>query len=80
MPQSLLSSWKTYELFFMDCSLKEFCKKIGEGVYGEVFFRSSSPKHQASVIKVIPIEGSLHVNGEPQKTFKEIISEVRVAQ
>lgn len=60
--------------------MKKYCKKIGEGVYGEVFFHSSSPKHQASVIKVIPIEGSLDINGEPQKTFKEIISEVCVAQ
>ncbi|XP_034235279.1 uncharacterized protein LOC117641772 [Thrips palmi] len=65
---------------FLDCypsSMKEQCQKIGEGVYGEVFLYSGNP---VSVIKIIPIEGKMEVNGEPQKTFKEIFSEVCIAQ
>jgi hypothetical protein len=42
------------------------CKEIGEGVYGEVFL---SAGQQKSVLKVIPIEGDVIVNGEPQKKF-----------
>lgn len=50
------------------------CKKIGEGVYGEVFMYNSD-----TVLKIIPIEGQDKVNGEPQKTFEEILSEVVIA-
>jgi serine/threonine-protein kinase haspin len=52
------------------------CKKIGEGVYGEVFL-SEGQDH--SVLKVIPIEGEACVNGEPQKKFEEILSEIVIA-
>lgn len=65
---------------FFPSSMKKNCKKIGEGVYGEVFFFSGSAHRAPSVIKIIPIEGKMEVNGEPQKTFREIISEVIVAQ
>ncbi|XP_026280322.1 uncharacterized protein LOC113207823 [Frankliniella occidentalis] len=68
---------------FQDCylpSMKKNTKKIGEGVYGEVFFYSGSSHRLPSVIKVIPIEGSVDVNGEPQKKFHEILSEVCIAQ
>ena len=60
--------------------MKSCCHKIGEGVYGEVFLHAGSGNRKPSVIKIIPIEGDLDVNGEPQKTFKEILSEVCVAQ
>lgn len=60
--------------------MRSNCQKIGEGVYGEVFLYSGSRDRKPSVIKIIPIEGELEVNGEPQKTFKEILSEVCVAQ
>nr|CAD7405841.1 unnamed protein product [Timema poppensis] len=53
-------------------SFLDKCSKIGEGVYGEVF----SCEESCSVIKIIPIEGNQLVNGEPQKTFKEILSEI----
>lgn len=59
--------------------MKKKCKKIGEGVYGEVFLYSESG-NPVSVIKIIPIEGVMEVNGEPQKTYREIFSEVCVAQ
>ncbi|KAI5740622.1 hypothetical protein M8J76_005597 [Diaphorina citri] len=50
------------------------CKKIGEGVYGEVF------KLNNSVIKIMPIEGDQSVNGEEQKKFREIFSEIMVTK
>jgi len=52
------------------------CRKIGEGVYGEVFLSEGQEK---SVLKIIPIEGEVLVNGEPQKKFEEILSEVVIA-
>lgn len=56
----------------------EYCRKIGEGVYGEVFLYEYLDKK--SVIKVIPIEGEKLVNGEPQKKFNEILSEIVIAK
>ncbi|XP_045188775.2 uncharacterized protein LOC123546503 [Mercenaria mercenaria] len=55
------------------------CKKIGEGVYGEVF-RSFNTDGEAVAIKVIPIEGDFEVNDEPQKKFAEILPEVVIAK
>ncbi|KAG7197141.1 hypothetical protein KM043_007227 [Ampulex compressa] len=54
------------------------CRKIGEGVYGEVFLYEYDG--QKSVIKIIPIEGKELVNGEPQKKFAEILSEIVIAK
>ncbi|XP_011309153.1 uncharacterized protein [Fopius arisanus] len=54
------------------------CRKIGEGVYGEVFLFDNGKER--SVIKIIPIEGSDLVNGEPQKKFDEILSEIIIAK
>lgn len=54
------------------------CKKIGEGVYGEVFMYESD-LHGPAVLKVIPIEGELLVNDEPQKKFSEILSEIVIS-
>ncbi|XP_012288474.1 uncharacterized protein LOC105704105 isoform X2 [Orussus abietinus] len=42
-------------------SFLEQCRKIGEGVYGEVFLHDDGEKK--SVIKIIPIEGTKLVNG-----------------
>ena len=65
-------------LFF---SLLECSKKIGEGVYGEVFMTRPNPNSMdgARVLKVMPIEGDQEVNGEPQKKFHEIISEIVIS-
>jgi len=56
----------------------EHCHKIGEGVYGEVFLYECDDKK--SVIKIIPIENEQLVNGEPQKKFNEILSEIVIAK
>ncbi|KAJ6648306.1 Serine/threonine-protein kinase haspin like [Pseudolycoriella hygida] len=54
------------------------CRKIGEGVYGEVFMYKTDAG-RAVVLKIIPIEGTLEVNGEPQKKFDEVLSEIVIA-
>lgn len=54
------------------------CKKIGEGVYGEVFMYKP-PNEAPVVLKIIPIEGELLVNGEQQKGFDEILSEIVIS-
>ncbi|KAJ6648322.1 Serine/threonine-protein kinase haspin like [Pseudolycoriella hygida] len=54
------------------------CRKIGEGVFGEVF-RYKTDAGRAVVLKIIPIEGTLVVNGAPQKKFDEILSEILIA-
>lgn len=53
-------------------------KKIGEGVYGEVFCYTSDD-NVPIVLKIIPIEGDLLVNGEQQKRFDEILTEVLIS-
>ncbi|KAG7165818.1 Serine/threonine-protein kinase haspin-like [Homarus americanus] len=57
------------------------CKKIGEGVYGEVFMTRPNPNNLegATVLKIMPIEGRFEVNGEPQKMFEEILSEIVIS-
>ncbi|XP_024875583.1 uncharacterized protein LOC112456988 isoform X1 [Temnothorax curvispinosus] len=59
-------------------SYLEHCCKIGEGVYGEVFLYEYDGKK--SVIKIIPIENEQLVNGEQQKKFSEILSEIMIAK
>ncbi|KYN28951.1 Putative serine/threonine-protein kinase haspin like protein [Trachymyrmex cornetzi] len=66
-----------FEDCFPDLYLKH-CHKIGEGVYGEVFLHECEGKK--SVIKIIPIESEQLVNGEPQKKFNEILSEIVIAK
>ncbi|XP_014249262.1 uncharacterized protein LOC106666517 isoform X2 [Cimex lectularius] len=50
--------------------------KVGEGVFGEVFLIMK--EKQKSVLKIIPIEGDFPVNGEKQKTYSEIYSELLI--
>lgn len=66
---------------FQECypkSLTQNCHKIGEGLYGEVFLYRN-PLGGTTVMKVIPIEGLQMVNGEPQKSLKDALSEVVIA-
>jgi serine/threonine-protein kinase haspin len=64
--------------FVLVRSALQNCQKIGEGVYGEVFLYRNQ-NGGTSVMKVIPIEGDLIVNGERQKKFDEILSEIVIA-
>uniref|UniRef100_A0A8B9G302 Serine/threonine-protein kinase haspin n=1 Tax=Amazona collaria TaxID=241587 RepID=A0A8B9G302_9PSIT len=54
------------------------CKKIGEGVFGEVFQVGSERGPVA--LKIIPIEGTERVNGESQKSFGEILPEIIISK
>uniref|UniRef100_A0A8B9C6J3 Serine/threonine-protein kinase haspin n=1 Tax=Anser brachyrhynchus TaxID=132585 RepID=A0A8B9C6J3_9AVES len=54
------------------------CKKIGEGVFGEVFQIDS--KRGPVALKIIPIEGTERVNGESQKSFGEILPEIIISK
>ncbi|XP_074746516.1 serine/threonine-protein kinase haspin [Strix uralensis] len=54
------------------------CKKIGEGVFGEVFQINSERGPVA--LKIIPIEGTERVNGEAQKSFGEILPEIIISK
>lgn len=47
-------------------------KKIGEGTFGEAF------KAGNVVLKIVPMEGTVLVNGEPQKRAEEILAEVAI--
>lgn len=53
------------------------CRKIGEGTFGEVYRISLGSK--TSAIKIVPIEGSLVVNGERQKTAAQILPEAIIS-
>ncbi|XP_066189552.1 serine/threonine-protein kinase haspin [Sylvia atricapilla] len=54
------------------------CKKIGEGVFGEVFQIDSERGPVA--LKIIPIEGTEKINGEAQKSFGEVLPEVIISK
>uniref|UniRef100_A0A6P4EDY2 Serine/threonine-protein kinase haspin homolog n=1 Tax=Drosophila rhopaloa TaxID=1041015 RepID=A0A6P4EDY2_DRORH len=59
--------------------------KIGEGAYGEVFRYTANRKknvklHNDLVLKIIPIEGSIKINGEEQKTYSQILPEIIITQ
>ncbi|XP_015372211.1 PREDICTED: uncharacterized protein LOC107167591 [Diuraphis noxia] len=52
-------------------------KKVGEGVYGEVFSYSSG--NRCTIVKIIPIEGEVNINSEQQKKMFEVYSEIVIA-
>ncbi|CAH0720204.1 unnamed protein product, partial [Brenthis ino] len=62
---------------YPDTVLKN-CRKIGEGVYGEVYLWRARDG-RARVLKIVPIAGNIKVNGEDQKDYHEIISEIVIA-
>lgn len=49
-------------------------RKIGEGTFGEAF------KEGSRVVKIVPVEGAILVNGEKQKTAQEVLAEVVVTR
>ena len=52
--------------------------KVGEGAFGEVFLINSCEENKP-VLKVVPIDGDLQVNGEEQTSIEDILSEVRIS-
>lgn len=54
------------------------CRKIGEGVFGEVFLNETAKS--SYVLKIIPIEGAEEINGAQQKKFDEILQEIVISQ
>ncbi|KAH8395617.1 hypothetical protein KR222_003721, partial [Zaprionus bogoriensis] len=55
--------------------------KIGEGVYGEVFkYTPKNNPNTSVVLKCIPIEGDVTVNGETQKTYEQILPEIIISK
>ncbi|KAA3673739.1 serine/threonine-protein kinase haspin [Paragonimus westermani] len=62
--------------------------KIGEGCFGEVFRTVASTNsstgdetvEQIVAIKLVPIEGKVLFNGDSQKSFNEVLSEVIVSK
>ncbi|XP_076646653.1 haspin isoform X2 [Halictus rubicundus] len=76
LERCLQQDYIPFSTYFSESYLNH-CRKIGEGVYGEVFLHELDD--EKSVIKVIPIEGNEYVNGEPQKKFHEILSEIVIA-
>lgn len=64
-----------YSIFILRFSNK--WKKVGEGVYGEVF--SYSNGYRCTIVKIIPVEGEVNINGEEQKKMFEVYSEIVIA-
>ncbi|KAK9509663.1 hypothetical protein O3M35_006927 [Rhynocoris fuscipes] len=62
----------------LDHSALEEAIKVGEGVYGEVFMITRPTRK--NVLKIIPIEGDFLVNGEKQKRYEEIYTELIIAK
>lgn len=65
-------------LFILEFSSLKNCRKIGEGVFGEVFLNQAAKS--SYVLKIIPIEGTLEINQAQQKRFDEILQEVIITQ
>ncbi|XP_022339342.2 uncharacterized protein LOC111134522 [Crassostrea virginica] len=61
----------------INASMMKQIKKVGEGVYGEVF-RTKRGKNSVA-LKIIPVEGDFEVNDEKQKSFEEILPEIVIS-
>lgn len=72
-----MNSLFKYNIIFNFIRGRKIWKKIGEGVYGEVFSYSSNKK--IIVVKIIPIQGDTLINGESQKKMNEVYSEILIA-
>ena len=52
--------------------------KLGEGAFGEVFAMGTADREKP-VLKVVPIGGTVEINGDVQTTLEEISSEVLIS-
>lgn len=68
-----------YFLFSLTRRVLKKCRKIGEGVFGEVFLNETYAR-SSYVLKIIPIEGVEEINGALQKRFHEILQEIIISQ
>lgn len=75
---SLFLSFFRFESRYNNRALKK-CRKIGEGVFGEVFLNEINAR-SSYVLKIIPIEGDEEINGAQQKRFHEILQEIIISQ
>merc|ERR1719186_1929448 len=53
-------------------------KKVGEGAFGEVLLFGSEGEDRP-VLKVVPIDGDIPVNGENQTSVEDMLSEVIIS-
>ena len=53
--------------------------KVGEGAFGEVFLLGSDGEERP-VLKVVPIDGDILVNGEVQTSIEDMLSEVIISK
>ena len=49
---------------------------IIEGTLGEVFILPTSELDDPPVVKIVPVEGSALVNGQPQTKLKDMLAEM----
>eukprot|EP00794_Sanderia_malayensis_P005636 gene5636-6332_t len=54
-------------------------EKIGEGSYGEVF-RATNSIGLEVVLKIVPVEGEIEINGGKQATFTQILPEIAISR
>ncbi|KAG0412968.1 hypothetical protein HPB47_009901 [Ixodes persulcatus] len=79
--EMLLDICRQEEAFTFDQALNfkslRSCRKIGEGLYGEVFRLQRGS--ETSVVKIVPVGGSVLVNTEQQKSVEQILPEVIIS-
>ncbi|KAF7259471.1 hypothetical protein EG68_02897 [Paragonimus skrjabini miyazakii] len=80
-------SYKKFADIFTKYRRRKGIVKIGEGCFGEVFRTVANTSSTAGdetveqivAIKLVPIEGKVPFNGDSQKSFSEVLSEVIVS-
>jgi hypothetical protein len=50
--------------------------QIGEGAFGEVFLLNTDA---APVLKIVPVDGSAPVNGQPQTKLSDMLAEIVIS-
>ncbi len=50
--------------------------QVGEGAFGEVFLLNTD---SAPVLKIVPVDGSALVNGQPQTKLSDMLAEIVIS-